>query len=318
MKLGMFMMPFHSMTHSYREMYRQDIEAAIWADRCGFDELWLGEHYSAKVEPICNTLRFFMSALIPQTRQIKLCTGVLNLPQHHPAKIASDMAMFDNMSDGRFIAGIGPGGLGSDLEMFGTIDKNRNAMMAECAAMIRQNYGTAMHPFRFDGEFWKFGLEKAIHHDLGIGLLPKPLPQPFPQFCISAMSPHSDTAKLAGEQGWHLISANFNAPWIVRSHWDVYTAAALAAGHHIPLDTWRICRSIIVTSTKAQAEAFIADPDNSITSYYRYMVTLLRRTGRGRIRTLMAHPDMTEDDVTLESCLDFMVITGTPKWSPTS
>ena len=130
MKLGCFMMPLHSLNMSYADMYAMDMEAALYAEKMGYDELWMGEHYSAKVEPVSDTLQF-MSWLIPQTERIKLCTGVLNLPQHHPAKVAADVALFDHMSKGRFIMGIGPGGLASDFELFQTTDKDRQAMMVE-------------------------------------------------------------------------------------------------------------------------------------------------------------------------------------------
>jgi alkanesulfonate monooxygenase SsuD/methylene tetrahydromethanopterin reductase-like flavin-dependent oxidoreductase (luciferase family) len=311
MKLGMFMMPFHSTGRSYPEMYAEDIEAVVLADRCGFDEVWVGEHYSASVEPISNSLQF-MSALIPLTTNIKLCPGVLNLPQHHPVKIAADVAMFDNMANGRFVMGVGPGGLGSDLEMFGTLDQNRNRMMCESMDIVEKLWSTDA-PYDITGEYWTVKLAKSIHPDLGIGQLPRPLQNPFPRVGISAMSPFSDTAKLAGEKGWDLISAHFNAPWVIRSQWDVYALAAQAAGHAVEPSRWRVARSILVTGTDAEAEQYLADPDNTIAAYYNYMVTLLRRTGRGRIRALLAEPDMAEDDVSLETCLESMVIAGSPE-----
>ncbi|GLJ00270.1 LLM class flavin-dependent oxidoreductase [Sphingobium sp. BS19] len=311
MKLGMFMMPFHSLDRSYREMYDMDTQAAIHADACGFEELWVGEHYTAKVEPISNTLQF-MSSLIPVTKNMKLCPGVLNLPQHNPVRVAADVAMFDNMSGGRFIMGIGPGGLGSDLEIFDTMPKDRNAMMIECAEMVQQIWQSNQAPFHLKGEYWNHDLQKAVHPDLGIGIIPKPLQDPFPAFCISAMSPHSGTAALAGTKGWNLISANFNAPWVIRSHWDVHSKAIEAEGRTADPSTWRVCRSILVTDTMEQANAFLADRNNSISHYYDYMVTLLRRTGRGRIQALLPTESSEEDDVSLQTCLDSMVIVGTP------
>ena len=92
MKLAFFMMPLHSLKLSYKEMYDMDVEAALYADQLKFDEFWVGEHVTAKVEPVSNILQF-LSALIPQTSHMKLCTGVLNLPQHHPARIAADVAI---------------------------------------------------------------------------------------------------------------------------------------------------------------------------------------------------------------------------------
>ena len=66
MKLGLFMMPLHSLNMSYVDMYDMDMEVALYAETMGYDELWMGEHYSAKVEPVSNTLQF-MSWLIPHS-----------------------------------------------------------------------------------------------------------------------------------------------------------------------------------------------------------------------------------------------------------
>ena len=60
-----------------------------------------------------------------ETSKIKLATGTLNLPNSHPANIAGQVSMLDNMLKGRFIMGIGPGSLSSDMEVFDTLNKNR-------------------------------------------------------------------------------------------------------------------------------------------------------------------------------------------------
>ena len=60
-------------------------------------------------EPITSPLTFLAKA-IPLTKRVRLCTGVLNLPQQHPAVIAGFAAMFDHLANGRFLMGIGRAG----------------------------------------------------------------------------------------------------------------------------------------------------------------------------------------------------------------
>ncbi len=117
MRLGLFMMPLHPPRKDYHQMLEEDLEAVIHADQLGFDDVWIGEHFSSMTEPITSPLTFLAKA-IPLTKQIRLCTGVLNLPQQHPAVVAGFAAMFDHLADGRFLMGIGPGGLPSDFELF--------------------------------------------------------------------------------------------------------------------------------------------------------------------------------------------------------
>lgn len=309
MRLAFFMMPLHSQKLSYKEMYDMDVQVALYADQLKFDEFWIGEHCSAKVEPVSNTLQF-LSVLIPQTSHMKLCTGVLNLPQHHPARVAADAAMFDHMSNGRFIMGIGPGGLSTDFELFGTIDKDRQAMMVDCIEMVEKIWASDP-PYDIQGANWSVRIVDNFQPDMGLGPIPKPLQKPFPNLVTSAMSPHSSTAKLAGTRGWDLISANFNAPWVVRSHWEQYVKGAAQAGRRADPNTWRVCRSILITDSDQEAAGYLANPDNTIRSYYNYLFTQLSRAGA--IKIFLTSPTVEPETLTLQSVIDSMVIAGNTK-----
>jgi alkanesulfonate monooxygenase SsuD/methylene tetrahydromethanopterin reductase-like flavin-dependent oxidoreductase (luciferase family) len=143
---------------------------------------------------------------------------------------------------------------------------------------------------------------------MGIGPMPTPFQNPFPTFCTSAMSPYSGTAKLAGQQGWHLISANFNAPWVIRSHWEAYCAGAEAAGRRPDPRTWRVSRTILVTDSHAEAQDFLAEQGNSIRVYYNYLFTQLGRAGA--VKIFMPSPTTAEADITLQAAMESMVMAG--------
>jgi alkanesulfonate monooxygenase SsuD/methylene tetrahydromethanopterin reductase-like flavin-dependent oxidoreductase (luciferase family) len=114
MRLGIFMMPVHPPTRSFTDTLAEDEEKALYADQLGFDEMWLGEHFSASTEPIPSPL-MFMAGLVPRTKNMTFGTGVICLPNHDPVKVAAEVAQFDHMSRGRFMLGVGPGGLLSDF-----------------------------------------------------------------------------------------------------------------------------------------------------------------------------------------------------------
>jgi alkanesulfonate monooxygenase SsuD/methylene tetrahydromethanopterin reductase-like flavin-dependent oxidoreductase (luciferase family) len=52
MRLGLFMMPLHPPTRTLRAYLAETTEKALLAERLGFDEVWVGEHFSATSEPI--------------------------------------------------------------------------------------------------------------------------------------------------------------------------------------------------------------------------------------------------------------------------
>src|SRR5258708_19239857 len=56
----------------------------------------------------------FLAAAGERTKRIKLGTGVISLPYHHPFNVAQRMVQLDYMTGGRAIFGSGPGALASD------------------------------------------------------------------------------------------------------------------------------------------------------------------------------------------------------------
>jgi alkanesulfonate monooxygenase SsuD/methylene tetrahydromethanopterin reductase-like flavin-dependent oxidoreductase (luciferase family) len=290
-------------------MYDQDLACAIHADKVGFDEIWVGEHTSQRPEPITSALQF-LSSLIPVTERIKLCTGVVNLPQHSPARIAADIAMFDHMSKGRFILGIGPGGVASDGEVFGCDRKIGAQMMVSCYEMIRAIWD-AKPPYDLATSHHKVSIQKTVNHELQLGYMPVPFQNPFPRVATSAMSFLSSTAKLAGAKDWDLISANFNTTAIVASHWQAYVEGALSAGHRPDARNWRIARSVFVADSQAQAEDYLAQQSCSLRVYFEYILNVL--VSMNYVDIFKTRPDMADDEVTVDHCIKEMVIFGDSK-----
>jgi alkanesulfonate monooxygenase SsuD/methylene tetrahydromethanopterin reductase-like flavin-dependent oxidoreductase (luciferase family) len=200
MKLGLFMMPLHDPNRDYTKILQDDREAILLAEKLGYEEAWVGEHYSAATEPITDPLQF-MATLIPVTKSIKFGTSVLNLPQHHPAQVAGNCAMFDHLCEGRFVMGIGPGGLGSDFELFKVTDKDRSEMMVESIEIIHKIWASDP-PYHIRGKYWDITIDSSYQPRLGIGPMRKPYQKPYPPVAVSAMSPsrrrHASPARGAG------------------------------------------------------------------------------------------------------------------------
>src|SRR5207245_770071 len=89
--VGMFTMPFHHPARDYTTILDEDQEAILLADRLGFTEVFVGEHFSSWSERITSPL-IFLATLINRTERIKFGTGVINMPQMHPATVAAHVA----------------------------------------------------------------------------------------------------------------------------------------------------------------------------------------------------------------------------------
>src|SRR3954453_11814585 len=128
LKFGIFMGPFHPLGENPTLALERDLELIQWLDYLGFDEAWVGEHHSAGWELITSP-EVFIGIAAERTRHIKLGTGVVSLPYHHPLMLADRMVLLDHLTRGRTMLGVGPGQLTSDAHMLGIpADKQRPRM----------------------------------------------------------------------------------------------------------------------------------------------------------------------------------------------
>src|SRR4029078_11661362 len=160
MKLGFFTMPIHPLDKDWRKSLREDRGAFILSDKLGVTEGYVGEHATDKAENITSCM-VFIASLIDATKNIKLGTGTINMPNNHPAAVAANIAILDHMLDGRFIFGISPGGLLSDAEAFGNLDADRNAMFLEAINTVLAIWAGAP-PATLDARHWTVKTEKQF------------------------------------------------------------------------------------------------------------------------------------------------------------
>ena len=316
MRLGLFMMPLHPPGRPMHETLAEDTEKSLLADRLGFDELWVGEHFSASSEPIASPL-MFMAGLAPRTR-LTFATGVINLPNHHPATVAAEVAQFDHQTGGRLILGIGPGGLPSDFELFGNTDPmQRGKRMLEAIDLIlaiwRQD-----PPYDLAGPTWSARISQAVIPEFGIGTMPKPFQHQHPPIAITARAADSFGVRMAAARGWGVVSANFVAERIVEGHGRSLREALAAQGREAPAAQghgpagpgWRVARNICIAATEAEARDRVFDPASANRYYFHYLSTLARRAGQ--LATLKPAADTPDEAVTLESIIEDCVISGSP------
>lgn len=309
-RLGMFTMPFHHPGRDYAAVLEEDREAIVLAERLGFTEVFVGEHFSSWSERVTSPL-IFLATLVDRTRRIRLGTGVIGLPHLHPAVVAAHAAMFDHLSGGRLVLGIGPGGLASDLELFDVGENSqRPAMVLESIDTILRLWAQDP-PYRIDGRFWKVSLEHNVWPEFGVGWIPRPLQRPHPPIALSILAPNSASARTAGERGWIPVSGNFFHRRYLRGHWEQYAEGCERAGRRPDPDVWRVSRTVLVTESDAEAEDYLADPDSALSFYYRFFH---HSFAHARKALYMLKPDLEtpDEDLTVDMVKRALVIAGSP------
>src|ERR1700749_5100196 len=97
MKLGVFLMPSHPPERAFKAGQEWDLEGLPTADRLGYTEAWIGEHFTAPWEPNPAPDLLIAQALT-QTKQLRIGPGGFLLPYHHPAELAARGAMLGHLS----------------------------------------------------------------------------------------------------------------------------------------------------------------------------------------------------------------------------
>jgi alkanesulfonate monooxygenase SsuD/methylene tetrahydromethanopterin reductase-like flavin-dependent oxidoreductase (luciferase family) len=306
-KLGYFTMPLHPVGRDWRQTLAEDREAILLAEKLGFEEAFIGEHVTDLAETITSCL-IFIATLARDTKRIRLGSGTVNLANRHPAVTAAEIAMVDTLLEGRFILGIGPGGLRSDAEMMESLDADRNAIFVESIEhMIALWTGEA--PYRREGKRWRLTTERTWIPDLGQGAMLKPFQRPYPPIVVTAILPDSNGIAAAAARGWTPISANFVHPWVVRTHWPKYAEGCARAGREAKSEDWRVAKSIFVADDEATVRRMTRDPGNPFAYYFR---NLLRKGQASRGTALFRHePSVPESALTDEYLVSQLLISGT-------
>lgn len=307
MKYSTFMMPLHPPGRNVTETLQEDREAVILADQLGFSEAYVGEHVTDSAETVTSCM-IFLASLASETKNIKLGTGTINLPNAHPAAIAAQAAMLDHLLKGRFIMGISPGGLMSDAEVFGNLGNDRNAMFVESINTILKIWDSDP-PYNIEGKFWNVSVAKTMVPEIGQGFIMKPFQKPHPPIVGTAVAPFSQGVAEMAKRGWGPISANFLLPEWVKTHWPKYVEGREAVGAKAHPSEWRVAKSIFVADDDATAQRYGLGQDGPYQFYFKQLVRKL--TGGGRGNVFKSDQSMPDSMLTPEYITQKLVLAGT-------
>jgi alkanesulfonate monooxygenase SsuD/methylene tetrahydromethanopterin reductase-like flavin-dependent oxidoreductase (luciferase family) len=308
MNLGYFMMPNHPEHRRYADAHAHNLDTLEFIDGMGYSEAWVGEHYTCKREPLSCPDILIAQAFV-KTKQIRLGAGAFLLPYHLPAELAHRIMWLDHISGGRFMVGIGAGGLPTDCDLFGVdgaAGENRDMMVEAFDLMVK--FWTSDGPFEHVGTYYKGGRPKGMP-EMGLAYHMEPLTKPYPDIAIAGLSDSSPTLRFAGLRGFLPMSLAWSPDYLV-SHWKAFEEGAEASGKTPDRAKWRIGVEMYVAETDAEARKLCLNGSMG-ESWRNYMLPLLAKLGAiGACKHDQSVPD---SDVTVEYLADNVWAVGSPR-----
>jgi len=211
MKIGLFT-EFSYPGKSEQQIYADVLEQIAVADELGYDFFSITESYGKDLFS-CSPfpLGLYVGAA-QQASRIRFLTGIISMPIHHPAMLASQVAAADLLTDGRIMVGIGRG--------HPWVINRMNVSPVESTARFEEGIRMLVEIFKgeyieqLDGKFWQIRDFK---------LSPPPVQQPHPPiYTAAATTP--DSASFAGKVGQGLVQPGYlGIPFdLVRGLTDTY------------------------------------------------------------------------------------------------
>jgi limonene 1,2-monooxygenase len=251
MKFGIFLAPFHRLGENPTLAIERDFKLIELLDELGYDEAWIGEHHSAGWETIASP-EVFIAAAAQRTRHIKLGTGVVSLPYHHPLILADRMVLLDHITRGRAMLGVGPGALPTDALMMGIDPTQQRRMMAEAMDAIMALL-TSDKPVTRRTDWFELA-------DARLQLKSYSEPH-LPVVVASVQSPAG--VELAGKYGVGVLTAAARDGERVlvdlASQWRIAEQTAAAHGRTMRREAWRLSVPVHLSDSREQALADVRE-----------------------------------------------------------
>jgi probable F420-dependent oxidoreductase len=198
------------------ELYREILDEAVLAEEVGFESVLVPEHHLMPDGYLPQPL-IMLAAIATRTNRIRLGTGIMHLPERDPIHVAEEIAVLDNLSNGRVSLGVGLNLVAADFRLFGVPMKGA-ARRFEEQLQILQDVWTQT-AYSHSGEFYQYE---------DITVTPRVLQKPHPPLWIGAMAEPS--LKRAGRMGLGWVTDPLHNMDVMTAWGEIFRGAAEEAG----------------------------------------------------------------------------------------
>jgi alkanesulfonate monooxygenase SsuD/methylene tetrahydromethanopterin reductase-like flavin-dependent oxidoreductase (luciferase family) len=134
----------------WADRYRAVLDQICWIDQelPTIDGIYVTEHHFYEDGYLPSPM-VMCGAIAARTKRVSVGTNLLQLPLHHPVRVAEDALLGDILCDGRFRLGVGAGYYWQEFQGVGSVLKQRPSRMSEGFDILRAAFRG--EPFSYQG-----------------------------------------------------------------------------------------------------------------------------------------------------------------------
>ncbi|HEY2990751.1 MAG TPA: LLM class flavin-dependent oxidoreductase [Candidatus Binatia bacterium] len=223
-----------------KEIYDEVVEFLRGVENYGFDGIFFPEHHSRAANGLSPSPNIFVAMTAVMTKKIKIGLMGNCLPLHHPVRLGEELALLDNLTNGRLVVGMTRGG---DFWAFQIPSAESRERFEEGWDIIQKGW-QAEEPFEYHGKYWNLDY---------VAFLPRPLQQPIPETWIPSIS--AESIEWAAKNRVNL-AASWSPTDQIRESFEYYRKYAKENCGWTPgPDHCVVSRDVYVGETNAKARA---------------------------------------------------------------
>jgi alkanal monooxygenase alpha chain len=216
-KWGVYLTTAYRPSETQRHVFERTNEIVRAAEDLGYDGLWLLEHHFTRYG-ICGSPLMMAAHILGATTRIKVGTAVSIIPLEHPVRLAENVALLDQVSNGRLRLGIGRGYFFKDYEVFGADIRKNNEMMSVWVDIMLSAWTTGR--CSADNQFLKFP---------EVDVYPEPFTKPHPPVYVACSSP--TRTEWAAQRGFPMLMDYLSEDEEKIAQLELYSQIAADHGH---------------------------------------------------------------------------------------
>lgn len=221
--------------------YEEHLEAWALMDSLGYYGVGFNEHHTSPYG-LMNSPNLMAASAAQRTKNLKLLIYGNVLPVHEPLRLAEELAMLDNLSQGRVISGF-VRGIPREYVVYGVPYHESRGRFNEAWEIIERAWTEEV--FSYEGEFWSYK---------DVAIWPRPVQQPHPPIWVP-ITGSQESIEWAAGHGFPITPGLAGAQGFRQDIVRYYAKCMAEAGHTITPEHLIVGANAYVADSRDQALA---------------------------------------------------------------